>query len=219
MSGSVNSVHFIDTVCNAIHVINKMTFCFNWRSLGRGGCLFRDILGNLRESAYLHQAKGHHNSLIALYHAGMANKDLEYILHEFSKPDSILRLIICTIAFGMGINIPDIEVVVHWGACDSMMDYWQEVGRAGRDGRASKAMYYVTPRSILQTSDTMKELCKALDQSNITCFRDAILKHFTGYSPAPVRSVCTLKCIECDCLYCKCCHLCRKACPCVKNSH
>lgn len=200
-------------------VINKMTFCFNWRSLGRGGCLFRDILGNLRESAYLHQAKGHHNSLIALYHAGMANKDLEYILHEFSKPGSILRLIICTIAFGMGINIPDIEVVVHWGACDSMMDYWQEVGRAGRDGRASKAMYYVTPRSILQTSDTMKELCKALDQSNITCFRDAILKHFTGYSPAPVRSVCTLKCIECDCLYCKCCHLCRKACPCVKNSH
>lgn len=84
-------------------VINKMTFCFNWRSLGRGGCLFRDILGHLRESAYLHQAKGHHNSLIALYHAGMANKDLEYILHEFSKPDSILRLIICTIAFGMGI--------------------------------------------------------------------------------------------------------------------
>lgn len=200
-------------------VINKMTFCFNWRSLGRGGCLFRDILGNLRESAYLHQAKGHHNSLIALDHAGMANKDLEYILHEFSKPDSILRLIICTIAFGVGINIPDREVVVHWGACDSMMDYWQEVGRAGRDGRAFKAMYYVTPRSILQTSDTMKELCKALDQSNITCFRDAILKHFTGYSPAPVRSVCTLKCIECDCLYCKCCHLCRKACPCVKNSH
>lgn len=143
----------------------------------------------------------------------MANKDLEYILHEFSKPDSILRLIICTIAFGMGINIPDIEVVVHWGACDSVMDYWQEVVRAGRDGRASKAMYYVTPRSILQTSDTMKELCKALDQSSRTCFRDAILQHFTGYSPAPVRSVCTLKCIECDCLYCKCCHLCRKTCP------
>lgn len=110
--------------------------------------MFRDILGHLRESAYLHQAKRHHNSLIALCHPGMANKDLEYILHEFSKPDSILRFIICTIAFGMGINIPDIhvEVVVHWGACDSMMDYWQEVVRAGRDGRASKAMYYVTPR-------------------------------------------------------------------------
>lgn len=118
--------------------------------------MFRDILEHLRESAYLHQAKGHHNSLIALYHTGMADKDFEYILHAFSKPDSILRLIICTIAFGIGINIPDIEVVVHWGACDSMMDYWQEVGRAGRDGRASKAMYYDTPRSILQTSDTMK---------------------------------------------------------------
>lgn len=150
--------------------------------------MFRELRANIRESAYLHQAKGHHNSLIALSHAGMANKDIEYILPEFSKPDSILRLIICTISFGMGINIPDIEVVVHWGACDSMIDYWQEVGRAGRDGRASKAMYYVTPRSILQT----KELRKALDQSNITSFRDAILQHFTGYSPAPVRSVCTL---------------------------
>jgi superfamily II DNA helicase RecQ len=70
----------------------------------------------LREYAFRGPEKNQSNSYIALYHAWMANKDLEYILHEMSKPDSVIRLVICTIAFEMGINIPDIEVVIHWGA-------------------------------------------------------------------------------------------------------
>lgn len=61
--------------------------------------------------------------MIALYYADIADKNFEYILHEFSKLGRILRLIICTIAFGIANNIPDIEVFVHRGACDSMMDY------------------------------------------------------------------------------------------------
>lgn len=62
--------------------------------------------------------------MIVFYYVGMVNKDFEYILYEFLKFDSILRFIICIIVFGMGINILDIEVVVYWGACDLMMDYW-----------------------------------------------------------------------------------------------
>lgn len=54
MLGSVNSVYFIDIVCNVFYVINKMIFCFNWRSFGWGGCLFRDIFGNLRELVYFY---------------------------------------------------------------------------------------------------------------------------------------------------------------------
>lgn len=79
----------------------------NYRSLRRGGNLYRDILGYLRELAYLEEQRGFHNSHIALYHAGMASKDQDYILHEFSKPESVIRLVICTIAFGLGISIPD----------------------------------------------------------------------------------------------------------------
>lgn len=62
--------------------------------------------------------------MIVFYYVGMVNKDFEYILYEFLKFDSILWFIICIIVFGMGINILDIEVVVYWGVCDLMMDYW-----------------------------------------------------------------------------------------------
>ena len=64
-------------------------------------------------------------SYIALYNAGMNSKDLNYILEEISKREDVIRIAICTIAFGMGINIPDIDMVIHWGACFSIMDYWR----------------------------------------------------------------------------------------------
>ncbi|XP_065943916.1 uncharacterized protein [Magallana gigas] len=183
------------------------------RSLSQGGRLYRDILGHLKEGAYFEQKKVQRNSHIALYHAGMATKDLEYILHAISKPDSVIRLAVCTIAFGMGINIPDIDLVIHWGACSSVMDYWQEVGRAGRDGRKAKAMYFVTPGSILHASDEMKELCSSLDKCRTKCFRDSILSYFIGYSSIS-QSLCKLNCIECECSQCSCCYLCQEACPC-----
>lgn len=181
--------------------------------MSQGGRLYRDILGHLKEGAYFEQKKVQRNSHIALYHAGMATKDLEYILHEISKPDSVIRLAVCTIAFDMGINIPDIDLVIHWGACSSVMDYWQEVGRAGRDGRKAKAMYFVTPGSLLHASDEMKELCSSLDKCRTKCFRDSILSYFIGYSSTS-QSLCKLNCIECECSQCSCCYLCQEACPC-----
>lgn len=186
----------------------------NYRSLSRGGNLYRDILGYLREHAYLEEQRGFHNSHIALYHAGMASKDQDYILHEFSKPESVIRLVICTIACGLGISIPDIEVVIYWGACDSIMDYWQEVGRAGQDGRKANALYCVTPGSLLQASDEMKELSKKMDKSQVKCFRESILRHIIGYSSlAPQVPECHLKCTDCDCPRCRCCHLYSNTCP------
>ncbi|XP_062593719.1 ATP-dependent DNA helicase RecQ-like [Saccostrea cucullata] len=183
------------------------------RSLSKGGCLYRDILGHLKEHAFHEKEKTQQNSFIALYHAGMNSKDLNYILHEISKPDSVIRIAICTIAFGMGINIPDIDVVIHWGACYSIMDYWQEVGRAGRDGREAQALYFITPGSLLHTSDEMKELCRSVEKKESKCFRHTILSHFIGHNSTS-QPVCTLQCTECNCSSCKCCYLCRQDCPC-----
>ncbi|XP_052777014.1 uncharacterized protein LOC128214541 [Mya arenaria] len=65
------------------------------------------------------------------------------ILEEFSSSESKTRFLISTIAFGIGINIADRRYVFHWGAPKTIEDYWQEVGRAWRDGHPAKAIMYV----------------------------------------------------------------------------
>jgi superfamily II DNA helicase RecQ len=78
------------------------------------------------------------------------------IIQNFVKEESTIRFIICTVAFGLGVNIPDIRFVVHWGACDSALQYWQEAGRAGRDGNEGKAYMYATKSSIIHINEDMK---------------------------------------------------------------
>ena len=63
-------------------------------------------------------------------------------MDEFPKHNSKVRVIVCTVAFGMGVEIRDVNRVIYWGKSNSMLEYWQEVGRAGRDGKAAEAIWY-----------------------------------------------------------------------------
>lgn len=63
-------------------------------------------------------------------------------LSTFAKPDSKLRLIVATSAFGLGVDIPDIQRVIHWGIPSDVEEYVQESGRAGRNGELAQAIIY-----------------------------------------------------------------------------
>lgn len=75
---------------------------------------------------------------IGFYHAGMDKDDRTKVQDDFKAGK--LRCVVATCAFGMGIDVPDIRGVVHFGIPGCVEDYVQESGRAGRDGLPSRVI-------------------------------------------------------------------------------
>lgn len=66
----------------------------------------------------------------------------EAILKAFCDPKGLLRVVVATVAFGMGLDCPNVRRVIHWGPSSDIEQYLQETGRAGRDDLPSIAVLH-----------------------------------------------------------------------------
>ena len=137
-------------------------FC---RSISTCANLYMLFLTALRDESYVlgktvESAPSLGNQLFAMYHAKVDEEDKVQILESMTKPHGNCRVLFCTIAFGMGVDIPDIRTVVHFGP-SSDDDYFQESGRGGRDGGKCLAILYTYPGCLFgHVSTSMKSTAR-----------------------------------------------------------
>ncbi len=125
------------------------------------------------------------------YHAGMSSRERQINQNRFLREEGII--IVATIAFGMGIDKPNVRFVVHLDMPKSIEAYYQETGRAGRDGDASTAVLFYGMEDVVkltqmlansqgndqfvmyerQRLNAMLGLCEMTD-----CRRRALLRYF-----------------------------------------
>ncbi|KAG7012748.1 ATP-dependent DNA helicase Q-like 5, partial [Cucurbita argyrosperma subsp. argyrosperma] len=100
------------------------------------------------------------------YHSGLPAKDRKHIQENFCS--NKIRVVVATVAFGMGLNKRDVGAVIHYSMPESLEEYIQEIGRAGRDGRLSYCHLFLDNDTYFKLRSLMHS--DGVDEYNINKF-------------------------------------------------
>nr|MBF0223234.1 RecQ family ATP-dependent DNA helicase [Desulfobulbaceae bacterium] len=126
----------------------------------------------------------------AAYHAGLSDQERKRVQDDFQRDD--IRVVVATVAFGMGIDKSNVRFVVHYDIPKNIESYYQETGRAGRDGLAADALLLLgygdiaIARGLLEKGGNMDRKRIELQKLNTmvsfaesrTCRRQVLLSYF-----------------------------------------
>ena len=124
------------------------------------------------------------------------------ILKQLCSSESTIRVVFATVALGMGVDIKNIRNVVHITPPYTIQAYFQETGRAGRDGQPATAVLHYNNRDIAKNKTGMQEAVRTFCQSEFECLRKIMLtsldtdqKYIKPLNPKHLCcGVCQLKC-------------------------
>ena len=197
--------HIIDDIReNNIKASNVLIFC---RRKEHVKDLYELFIEHLGPQAY-HRPSGEEpaddrSRIFAMYHKKTHKLVKSTIENEFCKEDGTVRVVFCTIAFGMGVNVKGAHIVIHMGPSGDLDDYLQESGRIGRTDNQMSHAVLLRYKGCTRSKNITKQM-KNYVTNESECRRTLLLRPFSCNPQSDTSS-------EKHC----CCDVCAESCRCL----
>ncbi|MGL5005998.1 MAG: ATP-dependent DNA helicase RecQ [Plesiomonas sp.] len=119
---------------------------------GKSGIIYCNSRTKVEDTAQRLKTRG---LSVAAYHAGLPTERRNQVQEAFQRDD--VQIVVATVAFGMGINKPNVRFVVHFDIPRNIESYYQETGRAGRDGLPAEAVLFFDPADMVWLRRMLEE--------------------------------------------------------------